>query len=60
MKIDELLTNRHVPFQTMHHAPAFTANRMAQVLHVSGQRALAGTQFQTRRRVQKCGEWLLQ
>lgn len=37
MRIDELLTNRHVPFQTMHHAPAFTAHRMAEALHVSGQ-----------------------
>ena len=37
MKINELLTNRHVPFQTIHHAPAFTANRMAEMLHVSGQ-----------------------
>lgn len=37
MKIDELLTKRHVPFQTMHHAPAFTASRMAEVLHVTGQ-----------------------
>jgi Ala-tRNA(Pro) deacylase len=36
MKIDEMLTNRHVPFQTIHHAPAFTANRMAETLHVSG------------------------
>lgn len=37
MKIDELLTNRHVPFQALHHAPAFTASRMAEVLHVTGQ-----------------------
>lgn len=37
MKIIELLTTRHVPFEALHHAPAFTASRMAEMLHVSGQ-----------------------
>ena len=37
MKIDELLTSRHVPFQALHHPPAYTACRMAQMLHVPGQ-----------------------
>ncbi len=36
MKIDELLTSRHVPFEALHHRPTYTANRMAQVLHVPG------------------------
>lgn len=36
MKIDELLTRRQVPFEALHHRPTFTANRMAQVLHVPG------------------------
>ncbi len=36
MRVDEMLTSRHVPFQAMRHRPTFTANRMAQVLHVPG------------------------
>jgi Ala-tRNA(Pro) deacylase len=36
MKIDDLLTSRHVPFERLHHRPAYTANRMAQALHVPG------------------------
>ena len=37
MKINELLTNRHIPFEALHHSPAYTASRMAEVLHVSGE-----------------------
>ncbi len=37
MKINEFLTNRHVPFEALHHPPAYTASRMAEVLHVSGE-----------------------
>lgn len=37
MKINELLTNRHVPFEALHHSPAYTASRMAEVLHVPGE-----------------------
>lgn len=36
MRIDEHLNNRHIPFEILHHRPAFTANRIAQVLHVKG------------------------
>jgi Ala-tRNA(Pro) deacylase len=36
MKLDDLLANRHVPFERIHHRPAVTANRVAQVLHVPG------------------------
>jgi len=36
MKVDELLTSRQIPFERLHHVPAFTASRMAQALHVPG------------------------
>jgi Ala-tRNA(Pro) deacylase len=36
MKLDDLLANRHIPFERIHHRPAYTANRIAQVLHVPG------------------------
>jgi Ala-tRNA(Pro) deacylase len=36
MRLDEFLTQRHVPFQWLHHPPVYTANRVAQVLHVKG------------------------
>jgi Ala-tRNA(Pro) deacylase len=36
MKLDELLTSRHIPFERLHHRPVYTANRIAQVLHVPG------------------------
>jgi Ala-tRNA(Pro) deacylase len=36
MKIDEMLTSRHVPFEKLHHSVAYTANRVAQALHVPG------------------------
>jgi Ala-tRNA(Pro) deacylase len=42
MKLDELLTSRQVPFERLHHRPVYTANRIAQVLHVPG-RAMAKT-----------------
>lgn len=37
MKIDEFLTSRQVPFTRLPHRPAYTANRVAQTLHVPGQ-----------------------
>ncbi len=37
MKLDDFLTTRHVPFQKLHHPPVYTANRIAQTLHVPGQ-----------------------
>ena len=36
MKLDEMLTDRHVAFQRLPHRPSYTANRMAQALHVKG------------------------
>ena len=36
MRLDELLTSRHIPFERLPHRPAYTANRMAQALHVRG------------------------
>jgi Ala-tRNA(Pro) deacylase len=37
MKLDELLTSRQIPFERLHHRPAYAANRVAQMLHVPGQ-----------------------
>jgi Ala-tRNA(Pro) deacylase len=36
MKLDELLTDHAVPFERLHHQPAYTASRRAQALHVPG------------------------
>jgi len=36
MRLDEMLTERHVHFERLRHRPTFTANRMAQTLHVPG------------------------
>jgi Ala-tRNA(Pro) deacylase len=36
MKLEELLTSRHIAFERLPHQRAYTANRMAQLLHVSG------------------------
>jgi Ala-tRNA(Pro) deacylase len=36
MKLDEFLTTRRVPFEKLTHRPAYTANRIAQMLHVPG------------------------
>jgi Ala-tRNA(Pro) deacylase len=36
MKLDEFLSSRRVPFQRLEHRPTYTANRMAQALHVPG------------------------
>jgi Ala-tRNA(Pro) deacylase len=36
MKLDQMLTERHIPFERLHHRTAYTANRIAQVLHVPG------------------------
>jgi Ala-tRNA(Pro) deacylase len=38
MKLDDLLSSRHVPYQRLHHEPVYQANRMAQMLHVPGRR----------------------
>src|SRR5262245_34042399 len=36
MRLDEVLSSRQIPFERLHHRPAYTANRMAQMLHVPG------------------------
>jgi Ala-tRNA(Pro) deacylase len=36
MRLDELLVSRHISFQRLPHRRAYTANRVAQVLHVKG------------------------
>jgi len=36
MRVDEFLTSRRIPFEILYHRPAYTANRIAQLLHVSG------------------------
>src|SRR6266478_5731083 len=36
MQIDELLSSRQIPFERLSHLPAFTANRVAQILHIRG------------------------
>jgi Ala-tRNA(Pro) deacylase len=36
MKLDDFLTSRQIPFERLHHRPVYTANRMAQALHVPG------------------------
>jgi Ala-tRNA(Pro) deacylase len=36
MNLYELLNSRHVPFERLQHRPVYTANRVAQALHVPG------------------------
>ncbi len=36
MRLDDLLVSRHVSFQRLPHRRTYTANRMAQALHVKG------------------------
>jgi Ala-tRNA(Pro) deacylase len=36
MKLDELLSDRRVPFQRLHHRTAYGASRVAQLLHMPG------------------------
>jgi Ala-tRNA(Pro) deacylase len=36
MRLDDFLDNHHVPFERLHHRPAYTAQRRAQQLHVRG------------------------
>ena len=36
MRLDEFLTEKHVPYTRLQHRSAYTANRVAQVLHVKG------------------------
>src|SRR5579883_2183539 len=36
MRLDDLLVSRHITFQRLPHRRTYTANRMAQALHVKG------------------------
>ena len=36
MRLDEFLANHHVPFERLQHELAYTANRVAEMLHVKG------------------------
>ena len=36
MTINEILNSRQIPFEALRHRPAYTASRMAQMLHVPG------------------------
>jgi Ala-tRNA(Pro) deacylase len=36
MRLDEFLNQQKVSFERLHHRPAYTANRIAQTLHVKG------------------------
>src|SRR5262245_26428266 len=36
MRLDEFLNNQHIAFRRLPHRPAYTANRVAQTLHVPG------------------------
>jgi Ala-tRNA(Pro) deacylase len=36
MKLDDLLSERHIPFERLHHATTYGASRIAQALHVPG------------------------
>src|SRR5262245_5678225 len=36
MRLDEFLIGQHIAFRRLHHRPAYTANRVAQMLHVPG------------------------
>lgn len=36
MRLDEFLTNQRVYFKRLHHPPVYTANRVAESLHVPG------------------------
>ena len=36
MRLDEYLSDRRIPFERLQHRPAYTAQRLAQTLHVPG------------------------
>src|SRR5262245_24591100 len=36
MRLDDFLKDRHVSFERLRHRPAYSANRVAQALHVPG------------------------
>jgi Ala-tRNA(Pro) deacylase len=40
MKLDDLLVSRHIAFQRLPHRRTYTANRMAQALHVKGREVI--------------------
>ena len=48
MKLDDFLTSRHIQFLKLHHTPAYTANRIAQALHVPGREIAKSVLLRTR------------
>lgn len=38
MKLDDLLSSRRISYERLHHETAYTANRVAQALHVPGRK----------------------
>ena len=42
MSVAEFLTDQKVPFETIYHAPAFSAQKRAKYLHVPGGRVAKG------------------
>jgi Ala-tRNA(Pro) deacylase len=49
MKLDELLISRHISFQRLPHRRTYTANRMAQALHVKGREVAKSVLIRTGR-----------
>ncbi|MFO0968559.1 MAG: YbaK/EbsC family protein [Gemmataceae bacterium] len=48
MRLDEFLNEQRVPFRKLLHRPAYTANRVAQVLHVPGREMAKSVLLRTR------------
>jgi Ala-tRNA(Pro) deacylase len=48
MRLDDLLVSRHVSFQRLPHRRTYTANRMAQALHVKGREVAKTVLLKTR------------
>jgi Ala-tRNA(Pro) deacylase len=48
MRLDEFLDERRIPFTRLHHQPAYTANRVAQLLHVPGREMAKTVLIRTR------------
>ncbi len=49
MNLDEFLDSRHVPFERLRHRAAYSANRVAQALHVPGKEVAKSVLLRTGR-----------
>jgi Ala-tRNA(Pro) deacylase len=49
MRLDEFLTGRGVAYERLHHRPAYSANRVAQALHVPGREVAKAVLLRTGR-----------